>query len=197
MTEFKTHNSLATPQECALLVVDVQEKLINSIAKAQEVITNLSALIKTAGLFQMPIIVTEQEKLGPTVPTLKELLQQRDAYHPISKQSFSCYQNEAFREALERTQRKHLLIAGIEGHICVGQTTLDLLANDYRVQLVADAVSSHNRQDHRLAIKRLAKAGAIINSTEALIYELTATANAPQFKQILTIVKDRRKSIDR
>ncbi len=76
MAEFKTHNSLAKPQNCALLVIDVQEKLINSIAKAEEVIANIAALIKIARLFQIPIVVTEQEKLGPTVAVLKELLEQ-------------------------------------------------------------------------------------------------------------------------
>ncbi len=194
---FKTQNSLAKPRECALLVVDVQEKLIDSIAKAPEVIANIAALIKIAGLFQLPIIVTEQEKLGSTVPELKEILQQGNAYEPIAKQSFSCYPNEAFREALEKTQRKYLLLVGIEAHICVGQTALDLLANDYRVQVVADAVSSHDRQDHQTAIKSLALAGEIISSTEALIFELTAIAGPPPFKQVLTIVKDRRKNVDR
>ena len=194
---FETHKSLAKPQECALLVVDVQERLIDSIAKSQEVIANIAALIKTAGLFQIPIVVTEQEKLGSTVPALKELLQQGNAYEPITKQHFSCYPNEAFREALKKTQRKYLLLVGIEAHICVGQTALDLLANDYRIQVVADAVSSHDRQDHQTAIKRLAKAGAIISSTEALIFELTAIAGSPPFKHVLTIVKDRRRSVDR
>ena len=72
---FKIHNSSANPAECALLVVDMQEKLINSIDRAQEVIANIAALIKTAGLFRMPVVVSEQEKLGPTVPELKDLLQ--------------------------------------------------------------------------------------------------------------------------
>ena len=197
MAKCEIHDSLAKPEECALLVVDVQEKLIHTIAKAEEVIANIAALIRIAGLFELPIVVSEQEKLGPTVPELRELLEQGGAYNPISKQSFSCWGNEAFREALEKTQRKYLLLVGIEAHICVGQTALDLLANDYRVQVVADAVSSHDRQDYQTAIKRLAKAGAIISSTEALIFELTTITGPPPFKQVLTIVKDRRRSVDR
>ncbi len=197
MAECEIHDSLARPEDCALLVVDVQEKLIHTIAKAEEVIANIAALIRIARLFELPIVLSEQEKLGPTVPELRELLEQGGAYNPISKQSFSCCGNEAFREALEKTRRKHLLITGIEGHICVGQTALDLLANDYHVQVVADAVSSHSRQDYQLAIKRLAKAGAVITSSETLIYELTASAGLPLFKEVLAIVKDRRKSIDR
>lgn len=197
MAQFKTHNSLAKAQDCALLVIDVQEKLINTIANAEAVIANISALIKTAQLFQVPIVTTEQEKLGPSVAVLKELLQTYQAYNPISKQSFSCCRNGPFRQALEKTHRKHLLITGIEAHICVSQTALDLLANDYLVQVIADATSSNSPQDHQAAIDRLASAGATITTTEALIYELTATAQTPLFKQVLAIVKDRRKSIDR
>ena len=197
MEEFKTHDSLAKPQDCALLVIDVQEKLINSIAKGQEVIANIAALIKIARLFQVPIVVTEQEKLGPTVAVLKGLLEQGECYEPISKQSFSCCRNGPFREGLEKTHRKHLLITGIEAHICVSQTALDLLANDYLVQVIADAASSHAPEDHKTAIDRLASAGAIISSSEALIFELTAIAQTPLFKQVLDIVKERRKSIDR
>ena len=196
MAEFTTHNSSAKPQECALLVIDVQEKLINTISKAEAVIVNIAALIKTAQLFQIPILTTEQEKLGPTVPVLKKLLEQCESYNPISKQSFSCCGNAPFRQALEKTHRKHLLITGIEAHICVSQTALDLLANDYFVQVIADAASSHSPQDHQRAIARLASAGATISTSEALIYELTAIAQRPLFKQVLAIVKDRRKSTD-
>ncbi|MCK4850115.1 MAG: hydrolase [Phycisphaerae bacterium] len=196
MPDYKTQLSLAKPQNCALLVIDVQEKLINTIANAGAVIANITALIKTAQLFQVPIVVTEQEKLGPTVPVLKELLQTYQAYNPISKQSFSCCRNGPFSQALEKTHRKHLLITGIEAHICVSQTALDLLANDYLVQIIADATSSHSPQDHQAAIDRLASAGATITTTEALIYELTASAQTPLFKQILAIVKDRRNSFD-
>jgi len=197
MPDYKTHLSLAKPQNCALLVIDVQEKLINSIANAEAVIANISALIKTAQLLQIPIVVTEQEKLGQTVAQLKELLQTYRAYNPISKQSFSCYAHAAFRQALQQLSRPRLLITGIEAHICVSQTALDLLANDYLVQLIADAVSSHSPQDHQTAVDRLASAAAIISSTEALIYELTATANTPLFKQVLAIVKERRNTLDK
>ncbi len=197
MPNHKAHSLLLKPQDCALLVIDVQEKLIDTIAKADSVITSIAALIKTADLFQIPIITTEQEKLGPTVPQLKELLQQQNAYNPIIKQSFSCYPDDAFRQALQNTHKQRLLITGIEAHICVSQTALDLLANDYLVHLVADAASSYATQDHETAIDRLASAGATITTTEALIYELTATAQAPAFKQILRIVKDRRNTIDR
>ncbi len=197
MAEFKTQNSLVKPQDCILLVIDVQEKLINTIANAEAVIANISALIKTAQLLEIPILTTEQKKLGQTVPQLKTLLETYQTYEPISKQSFSCCGNGPFREALGKTQRKHLLISGIEAHICVSQTALDLLANNYLVQVIADATSSHSPQDHQTAIDRLASAGATITTTEALIYELTATAQTALFKQVLAIVKDRRNSIDR
>ena len=179
-----------------MLVIDVQERLIGTIANADSVIANIAALIQTAGLFQIPIITTEQDKLGPTVPQLKELLQQQNAYNPIVKQSFSCYPNDAFKQALEDTHKKRLLITGIEAHICVGQTSLDLLANGYLLHIIADAVSSHNLQDCQIAIDRLINPEVTITTTEALIYELTATAQSPLFKQVLAIVKHRRRIID-
>ena len=197
MEQFKTNNSLAKIQDCALLVIDVQEKLINTIAKAEAVIANIAALIKTAQLLKIPILTTEQEKLGPTVPQLKTLLETYQAYEPISKQSFSCCRNSPFIQALEQTHRKQLLITGIEAHVCVSQTALDLLANDYLVHLAADAVSSHDLRDHKAAIARLASQRATITTTEALIFELTATAQTPLFKQVLAIVKDRSTTLDK
>ncbi len=195
MANFKHHDLLANPQDSVLLVIDVQDRLIGTIAKAEAVIINIAAMIKTAQIHQIPIVTTEQEKLGATVAPLKELLQEYGTYVPIAKKSFSCCPNPAFREALRSTNRKQLLITGTETHICVSQTVLDLLANDYRVHVVADAVSSHNRQDHKTALDRLSSQGSTNTATEALIYELTATAATPTFKQILGIVKDRRKSL--
>ena len=195
MQKYKTNKSLAVPQDSVLLVVDVQDRLIGSIAKTEMVIANIAALIKTAQVFQIPILVTEQEKLGSTVAQLRELLDRCDTGPSIGKCYFSSWQDVAFREALEKTRRKRLLITGIEAHICVSQTALDLLANGYLVHVVADATSSHSLEDHQIAIERLSSQGAVITSTEALIFELTSTAQTPEFKKILSVVKDRRKSV--
>ncbi|MDP7636890.1 MAG: isochorismatase family protein [Phycisphaerae bacterium] len=197
MQEYKTHKSLAKPRDCVLLVIDVQDRLVGTISQADIVITNITALVKAAQIHQIPILMTEQEKLGSTVPPLKGLLDQYEPLDPITKQSFSSCRNAAFGQALERLRRKYLLIAGIETHICISQTALDLLANDYLVYVVADATSSHTTQDHKTAIERLSKQGATITTTEALIFELTATAQAPAFKQVLDVVKDRRNALSK
>lgn len=195
MQEREIHTSLAKPQDCVLLVIDVQDKLIPTIAKADAVITNIIALVKTAQVFRIPILITEQEKLGSTVSQLKELLDQYGAYHPIVKQYFSCCKDTSFRQALEHTHKERLLVAGMETHICIAQTALDLLANDYLLHIAADATSSHTTEDRKIALERLSSQGATITTTEALIYELTATAQTPVFKQILDLVKDRRNSL--
>ena len=195
MLKYKTNKSLAEPQDCVLLVVDVQDRLIDSISKADTVITNIAALIKTAQTFQIPVLTTEQEKLGSTVLQLKELLQHCDTCHSITKCYFSSWRSTAFREVLENINRRRLLITGLEAHICVSQTALDLLANDYLVHIVADATSSHSLEDHKMTLDRLSSQGAILTTTEALIYELTSTAQTPGFKKILEVVKDRRNSL--
>jgi len=195
MKDYMTDNLLATPGESVLLVIDVQERLISTIAKADKVITNIAALVEIAQIQKIPSVVTEQEKLGPTVPHLRTLLEQNKSYKPIVKQSFSCCKDENFRKALEATDRKKILVTGIETHICVGQTSLELLSNGYGVYVVSDATSAHAKEDHQAAIDRLRRAGAIITTTETLIYELTATAQTPEFRQILAIVKKRRKTL--
>ena len=188
---------LAQPDKCLLLVIDVQEKLIGSISNAQSVVANIAALIKTAQIFHIPVLTTEQEKLGPTIPQLNDLLDRGDNPAPVIKSSFSCWPNSAFRQALERMNRQRLLITGLESHICVSQTSLDLLANDYQLHVVADATSSYSVQDRQVALDRLSSQGAVLTTTEALIYELTATAQAPEFKKILQVVKDRRNTFSK
>ena len=188
---------LAQPGECLLLVIDVQERLIGSISNAQAVVANIAALIKTAQIFHIPVLTTEQEKLGPTVPQLKDLLDLSDAPSPVTKSSFSSWPSPAFRQALGKMNRKRLLITGLESHICISQTSLDLLANNYQLYVVADATSSYSVQDRQVALDRLSSQGAILTTTEALIYELTATAQAPEFKKILQVVKDRRNTFSK
>jgi len=149
-------------------------------------------LIRTAGIYQIPILVTEQEKLGTTVQEIKNVLKNFDSYKPIRKLDFSCYRNEEFRRILEQSGFSNLLICGIETHICVIQTALDLIGNGYMVQIPRDATSSHTKEDFETAISRLRDSGAVITTTEALIYELTGKAGTKEFKKILEIIKERR-----
>ena len=131
-------------------------------------------------------------ELGETIPEIKELLQQYHMCHPIEKLSFSCCRNEGFRKRLEEINRSRVLICGVETHICVIQTALDLMKNGYSTQIIKDATSSHLRTDFETAIGRVRGDGVIITTTEMLIYELLKEAGADEFKKILEIVKDRR-----
>ena len=113
MEDCTIHDSVAKSQDSILLVIDVQDKLIGTISKADTIITNITALIKTAQAHEISIMATEQEKLGETVPQLKNLLEQYEVYNPVIKQSFSCCRNEAFEEALKATGRKRVLVTCI------------------------------------------------------------------------------------
>ncbi len=179
-------------EDIALLIIDLQDKLIPTIYGAEKILTNIEALIKTAKIYGMPILLTEQEKLGTTVPEIKDVLRNFNSYEPIRKLDFSCYRNEEFRRILKDTNVSKILVCGIETHICVSQTALDLMQDGYGIRIPRDATSSHTREDFETAIERLRDSGAVITTTEALIYELTGRAGTPEFKRILELIKDRR-----
>jgi nicotinamidase-related amidase len=177
--------------DCVLVVVDVQERLIGTIAEDEPLIQNTKALIKAALVFQLPILVTEQEKLGDIVPELKPLL----AEPSIRKLTFSCCDSAEFMTRLNATRRKIVILCGIETHICVMQTVLDLLAGHHRILVVKDATSSHDLVDRETALRRMEASGAETTTSEAIIYELTEKAGTDEFSKILDIVKERRKRI--
>ena len=174
--------------DCVLLVVDVQQRLVETIAEHQTVVHNIVALIRAAAVLKVPVLVTEQENLGETVPEIRTLLT-GDA---TRKLSFSSCGNLDFMTKLNTTRRKTVIVCGIETHICILQTVLDLLQNRRRVLVVNDATSSHAVIDRETAIRRLEKAGAEITTSEAMIYELTERAGTEEFRNILQIVKERR-----
>jgi nicotinamidase-related amidase len=176
---------------CVLAVIDVQDRLINTIAEHQEMIQNIKALIKAANVLQVPILGTEQEKLGDTVPELKALLPET----PTRKLTFSCCDSAEFVAKLIATRRKTMIMCGIETHICLMQTVLDLLDGHHRVIIAGDATSSHALVDKDTALRRMEKSGAEICTSEAIIYELTEKAGTDEYKRILDIVKERRASV--
>ena len=179
----------ATHNQYVLLVIDVQDRLIDTISEHRSVVRNIQALIKAAQALGVPILVSEQDKLGETVPELKSLLLN---IMPCRKLSFSCCRDTGFMKKFSQMHKTTVIACGIETHICVLQTTLDLLKRKCRVQIVKDASSSHIVTDHETAIERMKNAGAVITSTEATIYELTEKAGTEEFKKILAIVKERR-----
>lgn len=179
---------MLTVDHVALIIVDVQGKLARLVYQSDRLFDNLQKLIRGAQVLGLPILVTEQlpEKLGATAPELVALF---DEFRPIRKKTFSCAGNEEFNAALSALGRHQLLLAGIEAHVCVYQTALDLLAAGYAVHLVTDAVSSRTADNRALGIERIKQAGAILTSTEMALFELLKVADGSAFKQIIQIIK--------
>lgn len=172
----------------ALVLIDVQGKLAELMYEKELLWANLQRLIKAARVLGLPILWNEQlpEKLGPTIAPLRELL---DGLQPMTKNCFSCCGNGQFMQALQRTGRKQLLLAGIEAHICVYQTAVNLLEKGYDVHVAADAVSSRFPHNKQIAIDRMMDAGATISSTEMALFEMLVRAEGPEFSEIVKIVK--------
>jgi nicotinamidase-related amidase len=175
-------------KETLLLIVDIQEKLFRSIHAKEDMLANAQRLVKGARALGIPIIWAEQNPkgLGPTVPELAALL---TGVAPISKFSFSCGQSEACMLALRTSGRRNVLIAGIETHICVYQTAMDLTAAGFAVEVVADACSSRTPQNTHIGLEKCRASGAAITSVETALFELLRVAEGPVFKEILNIVK--------
>jgi nicotinamidase-related amidase len=173
---------------CCLVVVDVQGKLAQLMHDKETLFKNIRILIQSAKILNIPILWCEQvpSALGPTIPEIAELLTDNQ---PISKSSFSCCGCKEFNRRLETISRKHILICGLETHVCVYQTTIDLLTKGYEVDCVADAVSSRMLSNKETGLKRITDEGARISSTEMALFEILKTAEHPQFKQIAKLVK--------
>jgi nicotinamidase-related amidase len=173
---------------CCLVVVDVQGKLAQLMSDKEGLFQNIQILIKAARILRIPILWCQQvpEALGPTVPEIAELL---TPVAPINKASFSCCGAEDFNVKLEALDRKQILLCGIETHVCIYQTAVDLTENGLDVTVIADAVSSRSPENKQNALIRIASEGAHISSTEMVLFELLKTAQHPQFRQIARLVR--------
>jgi nicotinamidase-related amidase len=173
--------------DTALLVIDVQEKLLPKIAGCQEVLWNIRRLIDGAGILGLPVLATEQypQGLGPTVPELAGRL----GAIP-SKLTFSCGGCPGLFEDLSGRGVHRLLVSGIEAHVCVQQTVLDLLADGWRVYVAVDATGSRREVDYRTALARMDSAGATLTTAEAALFEWCERAGTDQFRQISRLAKE-------
>ncbi|HUU09444.1 MAG TPA: nucleoside monophosphate kinase [Phycisphaerae bacterium] len=173
--------------DAVLVVVDVQGKLARLMHESEALLADLAKLIRGAHALGVPIIVTEQNPagLGPTVPELSDLLPAQR----IAKTAFSCCGEGAFVHALEATGRRQVLLCGIETHICVYQTALDLLGRAYEVHVVADGVSSRTARNRDIGLGKIERAGGHRTSVETALFELLKVAEGDTFKAILKIVK--------
>jgi len=170
----------------ALLVIDVQEKLLAAVPEGDRVVANSVRLIEGARTLDIPIWATEQypKGLGPVVPKIAELIPERP-----EKLAFHCCSIPRILEQLYGRHVRHVTLTGIEAHVCVAQTALELLDLGFRVQVAADAVASRNQMDWEFALRRLENAGATISTTEAVLFEWCETADRPEFKAISNLIK--------
>lgn len=175
-------------ENTVLVIIDVQDKLAPVMSDKDELFSNLEKLIRGAQALGIPIIVTEQypQGLGSTIPELARFL---SPIQPIAKLSFSCCGEELFLREIRALNRRQILVAGIESHVCVYQTVVDLLGIGYEVQVVSDAVSSRTARNKEIALDKMRSAGAGITGTEMALFELLKVAHGEVFKEISRIVR--------
>jgi nicotinamidase-related amidase len=178
-------------ERCALLVIDIQEKLLPPIFQKAQLVKNCRLLIRLAGILKLPALMTTQyaKGLGNTVLEIASLLPESQA---IDKHMFSCFGSDEFCSVLKRMpgNRNTVLLCGMESHICVTQTALGALREGYIVHVASDAVSSRTEWNWKIGLERMRAAGAVISSTEMIIYELLRSSGAPAFKELLPHLKD-------
>jgi isochorismate hydrolase len=188
MSEMKRFSKLLKPEQTALLIIDIQERIIPVINNYQTLVDNTIKLIKGFKILGLPIYFTEQypKGLGPTTRLITEELGE---LKPFDKMSFSCSGAGELFDEFKKKNISQIVICGIEAHVCVQQTVLDLIENKFQVNLASDAVSSRKEMDYRTALERMRDHGAEITSTESILFELLNVCGTPQFKEISKLVK--------
>ena len=176
--------------QCALVVVDIQEKLLPPIFEKERMVRNSQLLIRLAKILHLPVLATTQyiKGLGPIIPEIASLL---DGTPAINKLEFGCFNNPEFCSAVKQLPRDRntLLLCGMESHICVTQTALGALNQGYIVHVAADAISSRSEFNWKIGLKRMRQAGCVLSSTEMMMYELMRASGTPVFKEMLQHLK--------
>ena len=175
----------ATREDSALIMIDIQERLLPAMSSPEKMVENGRRLLALAKIMGLPVIFTEQEKLGPTI---RELTEGFADFAPVVKTTFNCFSCTPFAAKVRETGRHTLILTGIEAHICVSQTALWAHPR-FRVHVVSDAVSSRSPDNLSAAIARMRAAGLTITSTEMVIYEVLERAGTDEFKAMLPIIK--------
>lgn len=175
-------------EDTVLVAIDFQEKLMPAMDDPKKLENKMVRFAKGLAALKIPAIVTQQytKGLGETIPSIREALGE---FEPIDKATFSACANEEFMDKLRTSGRRTVILTGIETHICVEQTALDLLEQGYTVFVVCDLVQSRDKKNSKISLKRLADAGAVLTSYESVLYELLGTSKAPEFKAISAVVK--------
>ncbi len=176
---------LISREDSVLVVIDVQERLMPVISNQERVIDDIVRLLQFSQIIGLPVILTEQEKLGDILP---RIMAASPDLRPIRKLDFDCFACREFVEAIRGLSRKTLIVAGVEAHICVAQTALHGVA-DFTVHVVSDATSSRTEENWRVALERMRQAGVVVTSAEMVIYELLQRAGTDEFRATLPLMK--------
>ena len=180
-----SRHGLIKKDDCLLLIIDMQERLFPVMTERERLLENVLRLVKVSRMLGLPVLLTEQEKLGGTLPEIRQELMDVD---PVRKIEFDCFASHHFVEQTEKLGRDVLIIAGIEAHICVSQTALHAAPNQ-PVHVVSDAISSRAPHNQKVALDRMMQGGVTVSSTEMVIYELLGKAGTDTFREVLKVVK--------
>lgn len=182
------HEYVAARETSLLLIVDVQQAMRKVMGAWEATVAKVRQLGRAAEALGVPVLVTEQYKkgLGPTEP---DVLREVNSPTLVQKEHFSACLEPAFLAAVHSFRRRQIVVAGMETHVCVLQTCLDLIASGFQVHLAADAVASRVDQNREIAVDLLRQAGALVSSTEIVIFQWACRANNADFRKILPIVK--------
>jgi nicotinamidase-related amidase len=177
-------------KKLALVVIDVQDSLVKAMKPevSEVVIRNIGILIHTAKTLEFPILYTEQYPRGlkRTIPFIRQAL---ETLEPFEKIMFSAVRDEVFMERLSSLGLTQVIVTGMESHVCVFQTVLDLLARGYLVHVPQDAVCSRTKQNWRTGLALMERAGAVVTSTETIVFQLLERAGTDAFKEIAPLIK--------
>jgi nicotinamidase-related amidase len=171
-----------------LLVVDMQERLVPAMVEPAVMVSACGTLLQAANALQVPVLASEQypKGLGHTVADLAPLI---DPAKRREKVEFSCYANGAIKASLTGTGRRQVILAGVEAHVCVLQTALELVAADYAVFVVADAIASRRAESREIALRRMAEAGASLVTVEMVLFEWLRSAADPEFRNLSRLIR--------
>jgi nicotinamidase-related amidase len=175
-------------ENCCLVIVDVQGKLALFMHEKEILLANIQVLIKAAKILNIPILWCQQapQALGATLPQIADLLEDNE---PIDKFCFSCCNNDLFNSKLEQLNKKQVILCGIETHVCIYQTAVQLKQSGYEPTVIADAVSSRTESNKTFALNKMQTMGTDISTTEMFLFELLKTAEHPGFRQIAKLIK--------
>jgi nicotinamidase-related amidase len=185
---FPRSPELLSAEDSALLVIDVQERLVPVLHESARLVWNVGRLVEGAQLLKVFTAATEQypQGIGPTIPALRDRINLRP-----EKRSFSCRECTGLMDEFKQRGIYKLLVCGCETHVCVLQSVIDLLGEGFRVHVAADACTSRSPLDHEIALRRMDSCGAVLTTTEAALFEWCETSSAAQFKEISRMVKEK------